>query len=49
MKEMIYNGVKHIPEGIVQLDPETNSFKTSKGEYTYDVLIVSPGVELNFD
>ena len=49
MKELIYDGVTWHQTPITKLSPETNSFSTPKGDYTYDVLIVTPGIKLDLD
>jgi len=41
--------VKWIKEYAEEFMPETNSVKTNNGTYTYDFLVVCPGLKLNFD
>ena len=37
-------------EEITKIDPENNTLETSRGHrYTYDYLVVCPGVQLRFD
>ena len=39
-------GLKNTLKGF---SPESNSVKTSSGEYSYDYLVVCPGLKINFD
>ena len=49
MSEVMPSYVKWIKEYAEEFMPETNSVKTNKGTYTYDYLVVCPGLKLNFD
>lgn len=49
MKEVIPDGVKHLPLRVSAFDPEHNVVKTSEGvDVTYDYLVVAPGLETSF-
>tara|TARA_B100000214_G_scaffold370756_1_gene345941 strand:- start:532 stop:1566 length:1035 start_codon:yes stop_codon:yes gene_type:complete len=41
--------VKWIKEYAEEFSPDSNSVKTNGGSYTYDYLVVCPGLKLNFD
>lgn len=46
----IPQGVKWVKDSVVALDPERKEAVTSKGEkYTYDYLVLTPGLQLNWD
>jgi sulfide:quinone oxidoreductase len=45
---VIPKGVRWIPEAATGFEPEKNCVKTSGGEYTYDFLVVCPGIQLNW-
>lgn len=46
----IPKGVKWVKDSVVALDPEKREARTSKGEkYTYDYLVLTPGLQLNWD
>ena len=49
MSEVMPGYVKWIKEYAEEFMPESNSVKTNNGSYTYDYLIVCPGLKLNFD
>ena len=49
MSEVMPSYVKWIKEYAEEFMPETNSVKTNNGTYTYDYLVVCPGLKLNFD
>ena len=49
MSEVMPKYVKWIKEYAEEFIPEKNSVKTNKGNYTYDYLVVCPGLKLNFD
>ena len=49
MSEVMPSYVKWIQEYAEEFMPETNSVKTNNGTYTYDFLVVCPGLKLNFD
>ena len=49
MSSVMPSYVKWIKEYAEEFQPENNSLKTSGGTYTYDYLIVCPGLKLNFD
>ena len=41
--------VNWIKDSAESFSPESNSVKTSNGDYSYDYLVVCPGLKLNFD
>ena len=49
MSEVMPNYVKWIKEYAEEFIPEKNSVKTNNETYTYDYLVVCPGLKLNFD
>ncbi len=49
MSEVMPGYVKWIKEYAEEFMPESNSVKTNNGSYTYDYLVVCPGLKLNFD
>ena len=49
MSEVMPSYVKWIKAYAEEFMPETNSVKTNNGTYTYDYLVVCPGLKLNFD
>ena len=48
MSEVMPGYVNWIKSYAESFSPETNSVKTSEGDYTYDYLVVCPGLKLNF-
>ncbi len=42
-------GVKFLHAEATQIDPEKKVVKTSKGDYTYDYLLIATGVDIRFD
>lgn len=49
MSEVMPNYVNWIKEYAESFYPETNSIKTSGGDFTYDYLVVCPGLKINYD
>ena len=49
MSSVMPNYVNWIKEYAESFSPESNSVKTSSGEYSYDYLVVCPGLKINFD
>ena len=49
MSEVMPSYVKWIKEYAEEFMPDSNSVKTNNGTYTYDYLVVCPGLKLNFD
>lgn len=50
MRDVIPAGVQWIQDAVVSFQPEANSLTTQKGHvYSYDYLIVAPGIQLNWD
>ena len=49
MSSVMPSYVNWIKDYAENFSPESNSVKTSSGEYTYDFLVVCPGLKLNFD
>ena len=49
MSEVMPSYVNWIKSYAETFLPEQNTVKTSDGDYTYDYLIVCPGLKLNFD
>jgi len=50
MKDLMPSGVKWIKESAATFDPETNRVTLSNGESIgYDMLVVAPGLQLDFD
>ena len=49
MSEVMPGYVKWIKEYAEEFMPDANSVKTNNGTYTYDYLVVCPGLKLNFD
>ena len=49
MSSVMPSFVNWIKEYAESFAPESNSVKTSSGEYSYDYLVVCPGLKLNFD
>lgn len=49
MDSMFKNGIKLVKEEVKSIDPAHNSFETNKGTYTYDYLVVAPGLKLRYD
>ena len=49
MSELIHEKVRWEKTSIIKFSPETNSFTTPQRDYTYDVLIVTPGIKLDLD
>lgn len=48
-KEVIPAGTTWIKDAVISFQPEQNQVSTSNGHaYTYDVLIVAPGIQLNW-
>ena len=47
MKSLIPNGVDWIKESAERFDPENNQVYTSDGAYSYDYLIVCPGLKID--
>lgn len=46
----IPKGVKWVKDTVVALDPEHREARTAKGnKYTYDYLVLTPGLQLNWD
>lgn len=49
-KSVIPKNAKWIQESVETFDPENQRFKTKNGnEYSYDILIVAPGIQLNWN
>ena len=49
-KDFIPKGTTWIKDKVSKLDPDNNSIKTSsKGEFTYDFLVVAAGIQYNWD
>lgn len=47
---LIPSGVQWVKERVVRIDPETNTVETDSGkQLTYTVLVVCPGLQLNWD
>ncbi len=50
MKCLIPNGVTWIKDSVIELMPESNSLKVSDSKtFTYDYLILSPGLKVDFE
>ena len=49
MSEVMPSYVNWIKSHAESFSPENNTVKTSEGEFTYDYLVVCPGLKLNFD
>ena len=49
MANVMPSYVNWIKSSAESFSPDTNSVKTSNGDYTYDYLVVCPGLQLNFD
>ena len=49
MSEVMPSYVKWIKEHAEEFMPDSNSVKTNSNTYTYDYLVVCPGLKLNFD
>ena len=49
MSSVMPSYVKWIKEYAEEFSPDSNSVKTNGGSYTYDYLVVCPGLKLNFD
>ncbi len=49
MSSVMPNYVNWIKEYAESFSPESNLVKTSGGEYSYDYLVVCPGLKINFD
>ena len=49
MSEVMPSYVKWIKEHAEEFMPDSNSVKTNGNTYTYDYLVVCPGLKLNFD
>lgn len=47
-ESVIPKGVKWIQESAQRFEPENNQVLTNNGEYTYDYLVVCPGIQLNW-
>jgi len=48
MASVMPKGVKWIKAKAETFSPENNSVKTNEGEYTYDYLVVCPGLKINY-
>lgn len=49
-KELIPKGAEWIKDWAVKLDPDNNSVETKSGnKYTYDFLVVTPGLKMDLD
>lgn len=49
-EKCIPDGVKWVKDYVVALDPDKREARTSKGEkYTYDYLVLTPGLQLDWD
>ena len=49
MSEVMPSYVNWIKSYAESFSPDTNAVKTSTGDYTYDYLIVCPGLKINYD
>lgn len=49
MKNVIPRGVQWIPEAVRSFDPDNNNVATDHGSYSYDYLILAPGIQINWD
>lgn len=49
MDSMFKTGVTLKKEEVLTFDPANNKFDTNKGTYTYDYLVVAPGLRLRYD
>jgi sulfide:quinone oxidoreductase len=49
MAEVMPNYVNWIKDFAKTFEPENNTVKTNNGSYSYDYLVVCPGIKLNFD
>ncbi|WP_212634846.1 FAD/NAD(P)-binding oxidoreductase [Runella slithyformis] len=45
---MMPKGVTWIKEAVESFEPENNAVNTGGGVYTYDYLVVCPGIQLNW-
>ena len=49
-KDLLTKGIDWRQTSVSKIDPSNNSITAGNGEtYTYDYLVLSPGVELRFD
>ncbi len=50
MKDLIPRGVTWIQQAVTDIDPEARTVRTAEGtEYTYEYLVVCPGIQYNLD
>ena len=49
MSDVMPSYVNWIKDSAEEFMPDTNSVKTKNGNYTYDYLVVCPGLKLNYD
>lgn len=50
MESVIPKGVVHIEDAVTEFVPDQNIVKTRSGElYSYDMLVVAPGIQINWD
>ena len=49
MSEVMPSYINWIKDYAESFSPESNLVKTSSGDYTYDYLVVCPGLKINYD